>query len=781
MGKLNSRMVHAALRAWNQKVSQQMGLFDLKIFQSPETREIARKKASYSRLERLIEELGEHEPEHSRLLSDRFVAGQKIAYIAAKRHISVDQVNRLQRSAIESLTDLITHREAEVAESLREALLAQLPPRTYTTLIGRDALVNKTITMLNDPKGPSILELVGLGGLGKTAVAHAAAQKLIEADAITSLVWIRAEQTDRGQQILEKLSLALASTDEPTYQNPSQLARKLKRQHYLIVLDSLSDQLNEIDWLYRLAEASRPSRFLLTGRILPNELAPVFTIRVSEVAVAEANAIAEQQAATLGLKGSLTPELFELFYERTGGNPLAIKLVVGMLRSFPGTRVRSALQRATSTKTEDLFREIYSSCWETLDENSRSLLLSSLWFIEDGVNLEQLKAVAKLNERETNDATYALIRLSLLELRATSEKQKYGIHRLTRSFLQTRIDASPDIGLRHCEAAIRYWLNEVNNYGAKVLITTEERNLVLATERALLCGEPDLVAELLTRLYPGLGQTRNIDLWLKVHAEASRELPPAENRATLLFQSGSLWLQANQPGKAEGCFTEAIALTTSRHLSFMSQLGVALARYQQGDVRSARKLIAKASLRLPQKGKMLVAHILSTINYLEKEYPAADKKLATLLKERALLTPHTASRIHMKRALVQLSLRNPRQALKQLRLGTDALPASEEAGAELAQLELLRSYVLYKLRDLPNAEAALQRAKELSGEAGETAYRAFLETSLGRIHLANKKSAVAADFLGSASKLWKKLGQPTLAADAASLLLVATSGDSARS
>jgi hypothetical protein len=348
---------------------------------------------------------------------------------------------------------------------------------------------------------------------------------------------------------------------------------------------------------------------------------------------------------------------------------------------------------------------------------------------------------------------------------------------LTRTFIQAQANQSQDLINMQLRALLKYWQDEVTSVGSKAIIRHEEANLLHAIRLGIASKHAGIAARLLASLYSGLYRVHDRAEWQQLYEAALITRLRPELRGRLLFQSGSLCLQAGMLIEAERQFDAAATITSSGDLAFKCKLGSALTRHEQGDGQAARRILNAASKGGPVKNKLQANYILGIINSTRKEFGAADKKFASILAKRALLTANAASRVHMSRALVQLELGNPKHALKQLRLATDALMPTNQHATERVQLELLRSFVFYKMNELVQAERALGRVRDMVADNEESAHRAFFETSLGRIHGTNKKSAEAADFLKSAAKLWKKLGQPQLAADAASLLLRATSDD----
>lgn len=773
-------LVHQALRKWNQPSDIELALFNLSIFKDKEGKatKTSGRRAAYRKLEELILILGEQQPEQAELLLHRFMRGQSMKQVGGKLHLSVDHLNRLQREAIGRLTEVLEEAEAQKLSEVQERVLVKLPPASYSQLFGRKALIEEICKLLRDPDGPLLIELVGIGGLGKTTLAHSVATQMAEAGHIEDVTWIRAEHSDSGFDLLEKLSRLISGPADPTYLSLVQIRKKLKASFQLIVLDNLSWQLEDLAWLEQLASLCRPTRFILTSRLLPTDLATVYAIRVTELSPAEASNIAVQQARLLGIGQENVDALpLDELYKLTGGNPLAIKLSIGLTRLLPVNTVLDSLTKETAGKTEELFDHIYAATWETLQRSERVLLVSTLAFAEDGARLDQLQAAAELNEREATDAALNLTRLSLIELRRGN---RYGIHRLTRSFLESKHPRKGGLREYQMRNTLAYWQIQLRNLGARALLTREHENLLHALAASLSGGDSNSAASLIALLYPAVRTEWNLNKWLDVYDIAGGVPLDSQLRAQILFQSGSLWLRSGVPSKAKDSLARVIELPNA-DLKFQIQLANAAILLTERKVNAARKAIVNLQKGVSAEKRLACVWALGIINYQNMEYRAADKKFSAALKKLSLASPIVAARLRVLRGLCLLALSDLRGALKQLRMAAEALTGKDELVIELAQVDLLRSFVFYRMNDLVNAEAALVAARDRIAGSEHSLQQAFLETSIGRIRLVNKKSAEAADFLKSATKLWKKLGQPVLAADAASLLLLATSDDSVAS
>ncbi|MCA9971729.1 MAG: hypothetical protein KC425_16000, partial [Anaerolineales bacterium] len=136
--------VHAALRAWSHTASTPTDLLaGLLLVQaerastgghSPTTRRLATNHV----LHRAIELLQAQDPVGAQVLTRRFMDGENVLLVAHQLNLSEDQVKRRQRDALASLTRILWEQETAVRHERTHTQLAQLPPPSYTQLLGVD-------------------------------------------------------------------------------------------------------------------------------------------------------------------------------------------------------------------------------------------------------------------------------------------------------------------------------------------------------------------------------------------------------------------------------------------------------------------------------------------------------------------------------------------------------------------------------------------------------------------------------------------------------------------
>jgi hypothetical protein len=209
----------------------------------------------------------------------------------------------------------------------------------------------------------------------------------------------------------------------------------LQQRRCLVVIDNLETMADYDVLLPELKRWQRPSKFLLTSRLRLLDELDVFSFSLQELPSLAAIELMRLEAGRTNFMALLQASDEELLqiYNVVGGNPLAIKLVVGQSRFYSLPQV---LQRFSSPQQqEDLFQYIYLEAWESLSDAAKTVLLTLTEAGESGFNFEHLHAVSGLPEEEVQQALEKLITLSLVDLGGSLMERRYRLHRLTEIFI----------------------------------------------------------------------------------------------------------------------------------------------------------------------------------------------------------------------------------------------------------------------------------------------------------------------------------------------------------
>ncbi len=428
----------------------------------PET-DLGRAAALRDVLEAARTRLAETDPDSASLLERRFWRGETVARLAHEDHVAESTLYARQEQAILKLAHVLWAMEQTAqreAEERRRRLARNIPSPTYTRLFGFDQFFADLRDLLTDPEGPNLISIEGLGGLGKTALAHRLATWAAEQAAVADVAWITAQRhrfatwhglsvPDKTQpaltfeSLLDELAVQLEREDlvrEPPAQKQASLRSLLKEKPHLVVVDDLETPTDHQELVPRLRELAGPTRFLLTSRYSLGRHPDVFCFTLDELSEADSLALMRHEARQRGATSLVEADDATLhrIYETTGGNPLAIKLVVGQARYLPIERVLDRLRSGAGRQYEDLYRFIYWRSWEMLDEDARRVLLAMPALAPSGAYWDNLQAATNLSDRRLDAAVQRLVEMSLLQVTGGSET-RYTIHQLTYTFILSEL------------------------------------------------------------------------------------------------------------------------------------------------------------------------------------------------------------------------------------------------------------------------------------------------------------------------------------------------------
>ena len=448
--------VHAALRAWTEQSSNGNSFLETLLLVRLQREKIkgssptAHRLAANQVLLDGIDALRIQNEASADLLVARFLDGEKLQGIAYKLHMSIDQVKRRQREAIAGLAQIIWEQETAVRAQQAHHFKAQIMPASYTQLFGIQEKQRDLVQLLVESDEHWIAALVGIGGIGKTALADAVVREVVNHFVFEQVVWVRLDKIAGDttpednwnrllSQLAEKLSLDAAATSSS--EKYTQLRQLLKTVPSLIVIDNLESEAETAFIVERLHDMTNPSKFILTTRVRLPEMSAVLRVSLEELSQTHSFQLIKNHAQSIGLAELKDAEgdLLQPIYDVIGGNPLALKLVVGLAEVLPLPQILANPVSVQHQAIESMYRHIYWQSWHSLSENGRILLEMMPMAADIGMTPAQMLVISSLDEQHLWTAISELANRSLLEVRGSAWERRYGIHRLTETFLRTEI------------------------------------------------------------------------------------------------------------------------------------------------------------------------------------------------------------------------------------------------------------------------------------------------------------------------------------------------------
>ncbi len=386
-------------------------------------------------------------------------AAMRAEELAAAVNITARHFRRRVAEGINLLTSWLRRAEMTAHRSLRKARLRRhLPVADYVRLFGIEALTARVANVLSEPDGPPLVALDGLGGIGKTTLALAVADRLASTDTFADILWVSARQTQlllTGE--IRPVSQPVLTFDALLSRLATQVGRddllgldeERKRRvlyeifhdtPHLVIVDNLETMSDYRALAPRLRPMAGSTRFLLTTRRSMSEYAFVHSFHIPPLSLTDSIALLQHELERYGRRDK-PPSIESLsqVYRIVGGLPLALKLVAGQLRHLPTGMVLDDLRSAKGEAASSLYTFIYRRTWALLDEPARHLLLDMLTISPDGEDLDWLRLISDLPDEQLEQAIAQLTDLALLQTGGPLEHTYYRLHRLTVTFLQTEI------------------------------------------------------------------------------------------------------------------------------------------------------------------------------------------------------------------------------------------------------------------------------------------------------------------------------------------------------
>jgi hypothetical protein len=456
--------VHAVLRRWHTGKQEDLPWGEMltvaqRLAKSPTPDpDLAAKETVLDALNSMEEHAG---GEGAQILRLRFLDGYTATATANRLNLTEDVVYKRQRAAISDLARTIWQAEVEARSIKEKRISGRLEIKDPPRLFGTDDKLADLTTALTTEGSPWLVAVVGIGGIGKTSLADAGVRVLSSSPTFADIAWVSArqerfvvwnglQQRPEGTPALTVEGLVDAIIEQLGFRDLSRLAlapkkdkvrAQLKELPYLVVIDNLETAVDYRTLVPDLLELVNPTRLLLTSRHSLHDYPGILSLSLDELSAADSLALLRHEARERGMLDVATAPKASLLqvHEVAGGNPLALKLLVGHMHTLSLSRVVDDLRQARGRKVEELYRFIYWRSWQLLSHQSRQVLAIMPLVAQSGGGLAQIAALSELAEEQLAAPLNQLVTLCLINVMGTVEARRYGIHRLTETFLLNEV------------------------------------------------------------------------------------------------------------------------------------------------------------------------------------------------------------------------------------------------------------------------------------------------------------------------------------------------------
>lgn len=673
---------------------------------------------------------------------------------------------------------------------------ALLPPPSYTRLFGVDGVIDTLCEKLISSSSPWIISIVGLGGIGKTAVADAVARRLIQDTYFERVVWISAESLSTtpadisSSFAFDAWTLAIGEQVVPQglergvpERRLVQVRNQLKMLSHLIVIDNLEGEKQTTYLLDQLNDLARPSKFLLTARHHPPPEANVFIFPMWGLSTADALTLLRDQASSISVDFShFSDDELKGVCDLVGGHPLALRLTpkLTMIQSLP--QIRASLRQRQAGYIDRLYQTIYEKLWQTLTSYEKQLMQVMPLVAYIGTQPKHLIAISGLNEEQFWSAITELTDKCFIELRGTIHERRYGIHNLTEQFLyslqsQTK-DPHDDTFPTSVITNINYWKQylEMMTEQSWNRLDHEYPNIFRAVQFSIELPKEKTTSALkeawplLSRHLFKFAERRGYwHGWIPLLKELIHQYEgDVILKCELLNQLGDLHRLDRQLSKAIKAHQEAEQL--ARNVRDEETLAHACASlgldYLHGREYDVAESYGKEALELFDHLQLVGKELGGTLNLLGL-ISRAKGNLDTAEKymRRSVQIWHQLEQpVELARALnnLAITLQNQQKFDQALQYFAEARTALEETTSELdlVMVALSEGSLYFELGKLAEAIRIFDSI-DLSflRQSGHTFYEALTLNNLGNVSLAQKDFIRAETALRQSVSLWEQIGE----------------------
>ena len=419
--------------------------------QSQPNASFAKRLALNTILHQALDKAYKESKDHATLLRKRFLDKETIPEVSDHFHISQATVSRWTDRALEIVAAKFIEIEKEANETWYNRLTARLPARHYDRLVGVDRLRDQLTDKIVNPDGPGIIALSGIGGIGKSSLADYVVRKALRSGLFQNVAWVafRPEHEEwllvKGaakEQLISLLAHEVAPGASPLSieRQTERLTDRLKSEPHLIVIDNLEEQHETDAIIQYLNGIENPSRFIVTTRAQPSR-ATCNVTNLTELSREHSLNLMQYYLESTGQTqiGQVDEETLNKIFQIVGGNPLALKITAGLMQWMPLEKIIGDLAKGQGDAAI-IYQKIFWYTWETLSRESRLLLQAmSLTGAVSGASAAQMQEASGLAEESFWRAVDELLLRSMLEVRGPINDRRYGIHRLTETFIETEI------------------------------------------------------------------------------------------------------------------------------------------------------------------------------------------------------------------------------------------------------------------------------------------------------------------------------------------------------
>ena len=454
--------IHGALKQWHEPHSTDSPFSEWHIYKQALRKADGDIRAAVNQIIFMgILELEKSNEREAQILRLRFLEELTIKEVAGNLNLGSQTIQNNQGEAFNHLASILQSEEEKEYAAHQKIQEERLEYPSTLPLVGVEEHLAKLTPLLTKIEPPWLLAISGIGGIGKTTLADALVRQIIMKNAVEEIGWITArKQILNPGGAIQSVDIPILTPDALVEALSGQLLEDVPRpdkfsmrtvlpilKHHLksiphlIVIDNLETIIDIESLISILQQLANPTKFILTSREHLPSIPDLYYFPVPELTQPHAVTLIQHEARRRNIQSLIetSNDTLEPIYQTVGGNPLALRLVVGQTHFHSLDVILHNLRSAKGKKAEDLYEFIYRHAWDQLDELRKNVLLAMPLVTSHGATLKYLSKLCELDVDELIDPLETLISLNLVDARGSVNERRYTIHNLTRAFLHERV------------------------------------------------------------------------------------------------------------------------------------------------------------------------------------------------------------------------------------------------------------------------------------------------------------------------------------------------------
>jgi tetratricopeptide (TPR) repeat protein len=612
---------------------------------------------------------------------------------------------------------------------------SNIPP--YPSIfIDREAEIFRIEEALATPDINAII-IYGVGGVGKTTLAGFVAERHSESNSFPGgVVWVDCTLDNSLPQILmtiaHTLGLESASLSSATLRDA--IVSRLQSTPILLIFDNYEEVAQNDEVLSFIGRLPKATKALVVSRQrirIPGRPFQIYLQEFTPIVASEylRHSLDPKQWMEISQQG-----LLEDLYKKTGGLPLALALVSGMLnQGLPLTEVLAQLEEKTTSS--DLAEYLLKRLAKDLPKEQQHFLDALSVFIHPTYG-DAIASIAKV--KNWHAVGQELEQLAFIQV----VDGRYALHPLVRTYWHDQL--TPDRLSLLQRRMVRYFLGYAKKFQADFdQLDREWPNIEYAIEIAYsdeLWQEFFNFLLTLGQFFNARGYENEYLQWLNRAIEVSSRLSNRELTAALLHNLGVQYQQQGHLSKALEVYLQSLEEERAikdrlGEANTLAQMGTIY--HLQGDLAEAEEIYQKA-LQISRslgdrRGESSLIGNLGLISKDMRRYEEAERLFFQALEiTRQLGDLQTEANLLTNLGTIYRILLRLEDAIALFR---QALEITRQLGDRQAEVNLLTNLgLIYTyMKWYSRAEENFQEAVAICRELGDRRAEANLLTQLGTI------------------------------------------------